>query len=62
MTLAGFEEVGCVSPRRHQEVVRVSQALQGGLDALLSLRLPASRWRDKLGLVGVSETKSSTLR
>ena len=51
-----------MSPRRHQEVLRVSEALQGGLDTLLSLRLPASRWRDKLGLVGVSETKSSTLR
>ncbi|XP_062331613.1 protein MTO1 homolog, mitochondrial isoform X2 [Osmerus eperlanus] len=61
LTPRGFEEMGCVSPGRHQEVLRVSEALQGGLDALLSLRLPASRWRDKLGLVGVSETKSSTL-
>lgn len=61
LTPKGFEEVGCVSSQRHQEVVRVRDGLQEALSALRSLTLSAPRWREQLGDVTLSEAKSTTL-
>ncbi|XP_071752034.2 5-taurinomethyluridine-[tRNA] synthase subunit MTO1, mitochondrial [Centroberyx gerrardi] len=61
LTLKGFEEVGCVSSSRYQEAVRVRDSLQDALTALQSLALSSSSWKKKLGNIGISETKSSSL-
>lgn len=59
--LSGFEEVGCVSPLRYQEAVRVRDSLQDALAALQALALSAPSWRKKLPDIGMSEAKSTLL-
>ncbi|XP_038591954.1 protein MTO1 homolog, mitochondrial [Micropterus salmoides] len=61
LTLKGFEEVGCVSPLRYQEAVRVRDSLQDALAALQALALSAPSWRKKLPDIGMSEAKSTLL-
>ena len=59
---SGFEDVGCVSPWRYQEAVRVRDRLQDAFVALQSLALPAARWKEKLGNIGISDTKSTIMK
>ncbi|KAG1943824.1 protein MTO1 homolog, mitochondrial isoform X2 [Pimephales promelas] len=61
LTLRGFEELGCVSEQRYNEALRVQVSLNDALSALKSIHLSAPRWKDKLGDVNISETKSSLL-
>lgn len=61
LTLRGFEELGCVSEQRYNETLRVQMSLNDALSALESIHLSAARWKDKLGDVNISETKSSIL-
>lgn len=62
LSFSGFEEVGCVSEQRYNETLRVQAGLNEALSALQSISLSAARWRDKLGDVNISETKSSILK
>ncbi|KAL0984497.1 hypothetical protein UPYG_G00142270 [Umbra pygmaea] len=57
----GFEELGCVSHRRYEEAVRVRDGLQEGLAVLQSVTLSSTNWRNKLGSIKLSESKSTTL-
>ncbi|XP_030630881.1 5-taurinomethyluridine-[tRNA] synthase subunit MTO1, mitochondrial [Chanos chanos] len=59
LTLKGFEEIGCVSPRRYSEVVRVRENLNEALSVLQSISMSSARWRDRLGHFHMSESKSS---
>ncbi|KAL1264135.1 hypothetical protein QQF64_004490, partial [Cirrhinus molitorella] len=61
LTLRGFEEIGCVSEQRYNEALRVQAGLNEALSTLQSISLSAARWRDRLGVVSISETKSSIL-
>ncbi|CAJ1080406.1 protein MTO1 homolog%2C mitochondrial [Xyrichtys novacula] len=61
LTLKGFEEVGCVSPFRYQEAVRVRDALHDALAALQALELSASNWRKKFPDIRISEAKRNML-
>ncbi|XP_067285540.1 protein MTO1 homolog, mitochondrial [Pseudorasbora parva] len=61
LTLRGFEELGCVSEQRYNEALRVQVSLNDALSALQSIHLSSTRWKDKLGDVNISETKSSIL-
>ncbi|XP_010771452.1 5-taurinomethyluridine-[tRNA] synthase subunit MTO1, mitochondrial [Notothenia coriiceps] len=61
LTLKGFEEVGCVSPLRYQEAVRVRDSLQEAQAALQTLSLSSQKWRKALPDMRMSETKSTLL-
>lgn len=61
LTLKGFEEVGCVSPLRYKEAVKVRDQLQDGLAALEGLSMSSYKWRQKLPNIHMSETKSIVL-
>lgn len=61
-SFSGFEELGCVSEQRYNEALRVQMSLNDALSALESIHLSAARWKDKLGDVNISETKSSILK
>ncbi|XP_074520161.1 5-taurinomethyluridine-[tRNA] synthase subunit MTO1, mitochondrial [Halichoeres trimaculatus] len=61
LTLKGFEEVGCVSPLRYQEAVRVRDTLQDALAALQALALSGPKWREILPNLSVSEAKTTTI-
>jgi len=51
-----------VSEQRYNEALRVQVSLNDALSALKSIHLSAPRWKDKLGDVNISETKSSLLK
>ncbi|KAJ7984464.1 hypothetical protein DPEC_G00355100 [Dallia pectoralis] len=61
LTPRGFEEVGCVTLQRYKEAVRTRDGLQEGLAALKEVKMSSSRWREKLGNISLSESKSSTM-
>ncbi|XP_008299527.1 5-taurinomethyluridine-[tRNA] synthase subunit MTO1, mitochondrial [Stegastes partitus] len=61
LTLKGFEEVGCVSSLRYQEVVRVRNSLQDAQTALRALTLSAAKWKETLPSILISGTKSTTM-
>ncbi|KAI4903537.1 hypothetical protein NFI96_005768 [Prochilodus magdalenae] len=61
LTPKGFEELGCVSPHRYQEAVRVRQGLAEALSILKSVTLSPSRWREKLTDACISEAKSTLI-
>ncbi|XP_057215122.1 protein MTO1 homolog, mitochondrial [Triplophysa rosa] len=61
LTHRGFEEMGCVSQQRYNEALQVKQSLNEALSALRSISLSATRWRNKLQHVNISETKSTIL-
>lgn len=60
--MTGFEEIGCVSQQRYNEALRVKKSLNEALSALRSVSLSATRWKNKLQHVNISETKSTILR
>lgn len=61
LTLKGFEDVGCVSPLRYKEAVRVRAHLQDAISALGALTLSTHSWRKKLPNISMSEAKSAVL-
>lgn len=61
LTIRGFEEIGCVSEQRYNKALLVQASLKQALSTLQSIHLSAARWRDKLGGVTISKTKSSIL-
>ncbi|XP_037553246.1 protein MTO1 homolog, mitochondrial, partial [Nematolebias whitei] len=60
LTLKGFE-LGCVSPARHQEAVRVKNSLQELTAALQAVCLSTTRWKKVLPNIGISDSKQSLL-
>uniref|UniRef100_W5LWI7 MnmG N-terminal domain-containing protein n=1 Tax=Lepisosteus oculatus TaxID=7918 RepID=W5LWI7_LEPOC len=61
LTPRGFE-AGCVSDRRYREALRARGSLEEGLSALRAISLPATRWRQQLKGIPVSEGKTGHLR
>ncbi|KAK5850807.1 hypothetical protein PBY51_001652 [Eleginops maclovinus] len=61
LTLKGFEEVGCVSPLRYQEAVRVRDSLKEAQEALHTLTLSSPKWRKALPGICMSEGKNTLL-
>lgn len=61
LTPKGFEEAGCVSLLRHEEMVKVRDQLQDGLAALEDVSLSSHKWRQKLPGVNMSENKTSLM-
>ncbi|XP_013884427.1 5-taurinomethyluridine-[tRNA] synthase subunit MTO1, mitochondrial [Austrofundulus limnaeus] len=60
LTLKGFE-LGCVSPSRYQEAVRVKNSLRDAMAALRAVSLSSTHWRERLPDIGLSENKMSKL-
>ncbi|XP_069044443.1 protein MTO1 homolog, mitochondrial isoform X2 [Lepisosteus oculatus] len=60
LTPRGFE-AGCVSDRRYREALRARGSLEEGLSALRAISLPATRWRQQLKGIPVSEGKTGHL-
>lgn len=61
LTIKGFEEVGCVSPLRYKEAVKVRDQLQDGLAALEALSLSSHKWRQMLPNIHISENKNTLI-
>lgn len=58
--LSGYE-LGCVSPSRYREAMRVQRSLQDAMAALQALTLSTASCREKLPDVRVSESKNAAL-
>ncbi|XP_028823160.1 5-taurinomethyluridine-[tRNA] synthase subunit MTO1, mitochondrial isoform X2 [Denticeps clupeoides] len=61
LTLKGYCDIGCVSPRRYEEAVRMKAGLSEALSALQDITLSPTRWREKLPQAAVSANKSGIM-
>lgn len=51
-----------MSKQRYNEALQIKKSLNEALSALRSISLSATRWRNKLQHVNISETKSTNLK
>ncbi|NXP73251.1 MTO1 protein, partial [Ramphastos sulfuratus] len=59
LTHRGFEEAGCVSQQRHQQAVKMRDALEDGIATLKSLQFSVSKWAHLIPEVPISSSRKS---
>lgn len=62
LSLAGFEEAGCVSQQRYEQAVKMKAALEDGIATLKSLQFSISKWSQLLPEVSISSSRRSPVR
>ncbi|NXX39095.1 MTO1 protein, partial [Tricholaema leucomelas] len=59
LTHRGFEEAGCVSQQRHQQAVKMRDALEDGIATLKSIQFSISKWAHLIPEVPISSSRRS---